>query len=265
MLVDAHVHIDKYTENLNEAITQIIQHRILTVGVSMDVPSYLRTVEVSKSCSYVIPTFGIHPWEAYRYHDNLSQIDEYLESTPLIGEAGLDFYWIKNKGLYPAQVAVFEYLCKWSQSRAKPMNLHTKGAEEQILKTLRAFNLGEEVIIHWYSGPLDLIDSYLAIGSYFTVSVEVLTSSTIQHIAQIIPADRLLLETDNPGGYEWLTRQRGMPVLLLEVLAKVARLKGIDPVSLEDHVSQNWARITSGIPQINKIEGLDLHNGYSSS
>jgi len=246
MLVDAHAHVDKYADVLTEAIRQINQHRILTVGVSMDVQSYLRTVEVSKSCSYIIPTFGIHPWEAHRYWKNLNQIDEYLERTPLIGEAGLDFHWIEDKKLYRAQITVFEYLCSWSQSRAMPMNLHTKGAEQEVLKTLREFKL-DKTIIHWYSGPFDLIDSYLAIGSYFTIGVEILSSSTIQQIAEIIPLDRILLETDNPGRYEWLNKQMGMPLLLLEVLAKVSRVKGIDPISLEEQVGQNWATLTKDI------------------
>jgi TatD DNase family protein len=97
---------------------------------------------------------------------------------------------------------------------------------------------------------LELIDSYLSIGSYFTLGVEVLTSTTIQQIAEIIPADRILLETDNPAGYEWLTNQVGMPVLLLEVLAKVSQLKEMDPISFENLVSQNWKNLTGDIPQI---------------
>jgi TatD DNase family protein len=243
MLIDAHAHIHEYADNLAEAINQINQHSILTLAVSLDVPSYLRTIEIAHSCPQLIPAFGIHPWRAEQYKENLCELDKYLEQTPLIGEAGLDFHWIEDKELYRSQIAVFEYECSWSQRLSKPMNLHTKGAEREVLNTLQQFNIGKS-IIHWYSGPLSLIESYLAIGCYFTVGVEVLTSAAIQKIAEIIPADRVLLETDNPGGYEWLTKEIGMPVVLLEVLAKVSEIKRMETVELRSKLSRNWTDFT---------------------
>ena len=255
MLIDAHAHIHEYTDSLTEAIHQINQHRILTVAVSMDVPSYLRTVEIARSCTYLIPTFGIHPWEAQRYKENLYELDGYLKQTPLIGEAGLDFHWIEDKKLYPAQMTVFEYECSWSQRLSKPMNLHTKGAEREVLKMLKRFNISKS-IIHWYSGPVSVIESYLAIGCYFTLGVEILISGIIQKIAEVIPTDRILLETDNPGGYEWLTKEIGMPAVLLGVLAKVSEIKRMGANELESKLSQNWADFIRGNQQIDRPKGV---------
>jgi Tat protein secretion system quality control protein TatD with DNase activity len=56
---------------------------------------------------------------------------------------------------------------------------------------------------------------------------------SIQDMARLIPLDRPLLETDNPGGYEWLTKKPGMPDPIFEVLSKVASLRGIEPGELE--------------------------------
>jgi len=66
----------------------------------MDVPSYLKTMEIARSSPLIIPTFGIHPWKAGRYADRLHELDGYLEETPVIGEAGPDFHYVKEKGLY---------------------------------------------------------------------------------------------------------------------------------------------------------------------
>jgi len=239
MLVDAHAHIDWYTDALPEALSQIEKLRILTMAVAMDVPSYLKTVEIARSSSYIIPTFGIHPWEASRYTDNLPELDGYLEETPVIGEAGLDFHYIKDKELYPGQVKVFEYQCLWAQRQSKPMNLHTKGAEHEVLEMLNRFGIGRS-IIHWYSGPANLIESYLAAGCYFTVGVDVLNPRKTPGIAEILPLERILLETDNPDGYRWLAKEIGMPDLLLKILEKVAVIKGITTSELENRLWQNW-------------------------
>jgi TatD DNase family protein len=239
MLVDAHAHIDWYTETLPEALSQIEKHRILTMAVAMDVPSYLKTVEIARSNSLIIPTFGIHPWEAARYADKLHELDGYLQATPVIGEAGLDFGYVKDTGLYPGQVKVFEYQCAWARRLSKPMNLHTKGAEQEVLELLRRFGIHRS-IIHWYAGPVSLIESYLAAGCYFTVGVDVLNPRKRQSIAEFLPLDRLLLETDNPGGYQWLAHEIGMPDLLLKILDKVAGIKRITAVELEDKLWRNW-------------------------
>jgi TatD DNase family protein len=239
MRVDAHAHVDRYTDRLVDALGQIEENRILTLSVSMDVESYERAREIAQTSRYVIPTFGIHPWEARRYCDRLDEIESYLRMTPIVGEAGLDFHWVEDKNAYPCQVAVFEHQCKWARVLSKPMNLHTKGAEREVLEAIVRFNIVNP-IIHWYSGPGDLIDSYLSAGSYFTIGVEVLHSLRIQEIARAIPAHRILLETDNPGGYEWLKKETGMPVILVEVLKATARLKGVDEADFERQLEQNW-------------------------
>jgi TatD DNase family protein len=249
MLIDAHTHIDKYAGELDEALRQIDVYRILTICVGMDIPSYLKAKELARLSGLLVPTFGIHPWQARHYCEDLGRLDPYLEQTPIIGEAGLDFFWATEEEYYPCQRKVFRYQCEWAQRLSKPMNLHTKGAEQEILQTLSEFQLRGS-IIHWYSGPLALIDAYLTLGCYFTLGVEILTSTDIQEIAGQIPLERILLETDNPGGYEWLAGPIGMPIILLDVLSKVAEVKGTDPTSLELQLTKNWQEFSAGIEEL---------------
>jgi TatD DNase family protein len=209
------------------------------MAVAMDVPSYEKTVEIARSCPYIIPTFGIHPWEASRYTGNLRELDGYLEETPVIGEAGLDFHYVTDKNLFPGQMKVFEYQCSWAQSLSKPMNLHTKGAEHEVLEMLNRYKIGRS-IIHWYSGPVSLIESYLAAGCWFTVGVDVLNPRKTPGIAEILPLDRILLETDNPDGYRWIANDIGMPDLLLKILEKVSGVKGMTTSEIENRLWQNW-------------------------
>jgi TatD DNase family protein len=246
MLVDAHAHLDRYGDRLADAIGQIEDHRILTVAVAMDVESYLESKALAERSPLIRPFFGVHPWEAPRYQDDLTALDQYLEESPMIGEAGLDFHFVKDERSQEGQRLVFDHQCEWAARLGRPMNLHTKGAEREVLDALRFHRL-KGCIVHWYSGPRSLIDDYLALGCYFTVGVEVLTSKTIAKIAGAIPIERLLLETDNPGAYAWLTGSPGMPALLLDVLAKAAELRGMDANELESRLSANWEAIEARI------------------
>lgn len=253
MLVDAHAHIDWYTDELDEALRRIERHRILTVAVAMDVPSYRRTVEIARSSPLVIPTFGIHPWEAPRWADRLHELDPWLEETPQIGEAGLDFHYVKDEERYPAQLAVFEYLCAAAGRLSKPMNLHTRGADRRVLELLRRYRPAPS-IIHWYGGPLDLVESYLAEGCYFTVGVDVLNPAKRDGIARILPLDRILLETDNPDGYRWLAGEAGMPDLLLTIAERLAAMRGMTAAELEERLWRNWLSFTGEYPAL-PVEG----------
>lgn len=252
MLVDAHTHIDKYAAELvDEALRQIDEKRILSICVAMDIPSYLQIKTLAQRCALLVPTFGIHPWQAKHYCNDLRSLDPYLAETPMIGEAGLDFFWATETEFYPCQREVFRYQCEWARRLSKPMNLHTKGAEQEILETLKEFEL-RGALIHWYSGPLELIEAYLALGCYFTLGVEMLTSESIREIARRVPLERILLESDNPGGYEWLKGPVGMPAILLEVLEKVAEVKKVQKANLEAQLEKNWREFSAG------IKGLEL-------
>lgn len=242
VLVDAHAHLDRFGDRLDEAILQIEEHRILTLAVAMDVPSYLATKSLASRSRRIRPLFGVHPWEAPRYADDLQALDVYFAETPMIGEAGLDFHFIEDKHAHKHQRRVFRYQCEWAARCGKRMNLHTKGAEAEVLDELHAHGLRGS-IVHWYSGPADLVPDYLALGCYFTVGVEVCTSAAVRKLAASLPRERLLLETDNPGAHEWLTGSPGMPALILDVRDAVAELRGVTPAELQGELEENWRRV----------------------
>ena len=228
MFIDAHSHVDRYDlvdeQTLGSALAQITQHRILTISNSMDLPSYKRNLEISEMCSLVLPTFGVHPWNAPEYADRLDDLSEAIEQSPMIGEIGLDHYFVQDTSAYPAQRKVLEFFLGAAREQEKITNLHTKGAEMEVLELLDQYNI-PRVIVHWYSGPLDIFREMVARGVYFTVGIEVLYSEHIQTIAQEIPSKYLLTETDNPGGPKRFIGGPGMPVLVKDVVQGVAEAR----------------------------------------
>jgi TatD DNase family protein len=247
MLVDAHAHLDKYGEQLESALEEIERHRIFTWAVSMDLPSYERNLEIAESCSLVLPTFGIHPRRAPDYASRLSELSSWIERSPAIGEIGLDLHWVEDSSQYPAQRKVFEYLLAAAREQKKIVNLHTKGAEKEVLDLLERYGIAR-AIVHWYSGPLDILRALADYGAYFTLGVEILTSEEIRHIARAVPLDRILTETDNPGGLKWLSGTLGMPKIILEVIEQIAAIKQETAEGIVRAVEENFCRLAGNDP-----------------
>ncbi|MFL0194861.1 TatD family hydrolase [Clostridium sp. WILCCON 0269] len=199
MFVDAHNHLDFYKDssNLNEVLNIIHNNNIKTLGCSMDLNSYIFTKNLSISNKNIIPCFGIHPWKAHENYENLDTFDDYIKECAIIGEIGLDYHWVLEKEKYPYMKRVFEYFSDKAKKYNKITNIHTKGAESEILHTIKKYNL-RTPIIHWYSGDLDILRRLLDYGCYFTISIDIGHSSLTNEIVKLLPLDKILTETDGP-------------------------------------------------------------------
>ena len=254
MLIDAHVHLDKYGDLLDEALRQIESQRIFTVATAMDLPSYLELKNIGERSELVLPTFGVHPRRAPDYANRLPEISRYIETSPAIGEIGLDFHWVKDASTYAAQRKVLEYFIAAAAEQNKFVNLHTKAGEKEILDLLQKYDV-RRAIIHWYSGPRDILRAMIDFGCYFTIGVEVLYSDYIKEIAKAVPDQLLLTETDNPGALRWLKKndEVGMPAAILDVVSLVADLRESTPAKIEQSIQRNFSRLSGNDPGLHQF------------
>lgn len=242
MLIDAHAHLDSYGEHLDSALAEIHRDKIFTVATAMSLPSYKKILEIADRSELVLATFGIHPKNAPEYAGRLKSISRYIEASPALGEIGLDYHWVKDSSQYSAQRKVLAYFLAAAREQSKFVNLHTKGAEREILDLLERYEI-KRPIIHWYSGPLDILRALIQFGAHVTIGVEVLYSAHIRAIAKEVPDHRLITETDNPGGLHWLKRIVGMPHHLHEVIQAIATLKSTSAEAIMRTVQQNFVRL----------------------
>jgi len=240
MLIDAHAHVDYY-KNTDQVLAEIREHQILTLSNAVHPASYRRTLEIAAQCPLVVPSFGVHPWWAAEYVDQLDQMGPLIEQSPLIGEIGLDYLWV-DKVAIPAQQRIFDFFLAAASEQDKIVNLHTKDAEADVLALLRKHQI-RRAIVHWYAGPLDVLQEMIEFGAYFTIGLEILTSKHIQAVAQAVPLDRLLTETDNPGAWEWLVKEPGRPSQVRQVLTRLAEVKQVPLENLNQTIAENLIRL----------------------
>src|SRR5262245_4939264 len=260
MLIDAHVHLDKYGDRLDEALMQIETELIFTVATAMDVPSYEELRKIAERSELVLPTFGIHPRRAAEYAERLPEIGRYIEKSPAIGEIGLDFHWVRDVSTYSGQRKVLEYFIAAAGEQNKFVNLHTKAGEKEILDLLEKYDV-KRAIIHWYSGPMDVLKAMIDFGCYFTIGVEVLYSDYIKQIAMAVPDRLLLTETDNPGALRWLKKndQIGMPVVIKDVANAIAALRQSTTLEIESLIETNFSRLIAGDPWLLSFSNTLAH------
>ena len=253
MLIDAHCHLDRYEENLPYALEQIKQYGIFTISNSMDLPSYKQNVKIAATSDLILPVFGIHPWNASEYIGCLNDLDWAVSESPMIGEIGLDYHFVKETSRYDDQREVFEYFLRAASRQRKIVIVHTKGAESETFQLLRKYNT-ERLIIHWYSGPWHILKAMVEHGFYFTIGVEVLFSQHIQDIAGYLPADQMLTETDNPGGSASLTGHIGTPLLMKDVIGKLAEIRGTSDRIIMATVQDNLIRVGDNDPWLTRVQ-----------
>jgi len=242
MFIDAHAHLDGYDDlgpgALDAALEEIARHRIFTIANSMDLPSYERNLEIAGRSPWVLAAFGIHPWNAHLYAGRPEDLVEPMARSPLFGEIGLDHFFVKDKSRYPAQREVFELILGAAREQGKMVIVHAKGAEREVLEVLDRQAL-PRVIIHWYSGPLRVFREMVDRDFYFTVGGEFMRSEKMRTIARDVPADRLLTETDNPGGPKSYLGRTGTPVFIREIVRGLAEVRGTSEESLAATVRSN--------------------------
>ena len=244
MLIDAHTHLDHYDQTIwPKVLAEISRYNVLCISNATDLVSYTQTREIAKSNALILPTFGIHPWyaveNAHLLETDRTALDAAITQSPMLGEIGLDQRWIEDAATYPIQQHVFEYFLAAARVQDKSVNLHTSGAEALVLQLLEAYDIAH-AIVHWYAGPLDVLHRMIQRGIYFTIGVEVMHSAQIQTIARAIPMALLLTETDGPSGLDWLTGEIGMPHHLEDVLATLAKLKGVSIETMKATVAENF-------------------------
>jgi TatD DNase family protein len=208
----------------------------------MDLIGFEKNKEIAGRQSLVIPTFGIHPWNAPHFADKLDELERALDESVFIGEIGLDYYFVKDKSQYKHQMKVFEFFLNEAKKKDKLVIVHTKGAEDDVLKMLHQYKI-QRAIIHWYSGAIETYEKMIQSDYKFSIGFMVKNSSLIQTIAKQMPIEHLLTETDNPGGYGSYHKKPGMPSLIKDVLNKIAELRECSNEEIESLVWKNFLNI----------------------
>ncbi|UCE09480.1 MAG: TatD family hydrolase [Candidatus Thorarchaeota archaeon] len=243
MLVDVHNHFSFYQEDINRALEDIHENRVLMLSVSTDMLSYNETLELAGLSQFILPAFGVHPMFAHEHIDQLDTIKRIADEALMLGEIGLDRKWTLDASHYPLQESLLEIFLESAQQHDTIMILHVAEAEFEVLDMLEQYSI-RNGIIHDYYGPIDLVEKIIDKDLYFAFDGSYLKSyeSEIRgwkerlETVTMIPDDLFLIETDGPSG-----SPRRMPHEALQMVAeRIAEIRNTTADEITTQSSRNF-------------------------
>lgn len=242
-LLDAHTHINLLQ---HEQATELAQKGLWQFVTATSPDDCARVLDFAKTSHRIIPTCGLHPWRAADFDPRV--LKWCLQQVPIIGEIGLDTVWTDVP--LAVQREVFVHQLQLAVELGKPVILHTKGAEAEVLQWLLRYT-PPKVIVHWYSGNADHLPGYVELGCYFTLGPDIRVNQAVQTVCRQVPLDRLLTETDGTDAIAWVTGEpcslAPVPQVLENTLATAAELRGVTSVQMQDAVYANLLAFLSDL------------------
>jgi len=233
-MIDTHCHlnisplVERVDEVLENAEAEGI-HRVMVIGI--DIPTSEVAVRLAEDHPQIHASVGIHPNDCAKAPDNWqNHIIDLLghKKVVAVGETGLDYYW--DDAPPDLQKLFFRDHLDMALATGKPAVIHNREANDDVLQQVLEHGNSRGVFHCWPAG-WDMAKPLLEKGYHisFTGTVTFKNNVEVQNVAQRMPLDRLMLETDSP----FLTpvphrgKRPNEPKHLKHVAEKIAELREI--------------------------------------
>ena len=260
--VHGHIQFPVFDNDRNEVIKRAREAGIKMIAVGTQASTSKMAIEVAHQFPKdVWATVGFHPSHAVpgHYQDKNEQSETKPENFDIkilrelaadskvvaISECGFDFFYpltqqlgagVRDDSAKKAQENVFSEQAYLAKELNKPLMMHcrpskgTDNAYEYALEVLKdpSFNSLPK-IMHFYAGSLEMAKKLANLGFYFTFGGVITFAKSYDEIIKYLPLDRIFAETDCPYVAPQSHRgKRNEPVYVVEVVQKLAELKGLD-------------------------------------
>lgn len=234
-IFETHAHYDDiaFSENRDFLLRQM--HRegieyIVNIGCSME--SSRGITELVKQYDFLYGTVGVHPEDAGGLTEaDMEELEELSGQDKIlaIGEIGLDYHY--DEPPRDIQKQWFVRQLDLAKRRQLPVVIHSRDAAKDTLDIMKAEHAGKtNGVIHCFSYGVEMAREYLNMGYYIGVGgvVTFKNGKKLKEVAEYVPLDRIVLETDAPYLAPVPFRgKRNCSLYLKYVAEELARLKGI--------------------------------------
>lgn len=248
-IVNTHSHVNTLKElNIDVALKNAQNENIITIVPSTSTEDIFEVDKFVQDHDDVYGYVGIFPEEAKTFTDKtLTDMEEIIRNNKKIvgiGEVGLDYYW--DKSFKELQKEIFIKQIEFANQMNLPLNIHSREAHLDTLEILKKYNKNSTAILHCYSGSSEFAKVCIKEGIYIALGGVVTFKNALKtkEVAQTVPLEYLLLETDDP--YLAPVPFRGkenQPMYVKYVAEEIAKLRGITADEVEKITTQNALKI----------------------
>ena len=252
MIFDTHCHLndEKLLPNVDEIIEsakKVGVNRFLVIG--WDKESSLTAIKLAERFDCVYAAIGFHPENIFDateedFQETMAYIDH--PKVVAVGEIGLDYYWTKDPIKRELQKEWFIKQIDFANEHHKPISIHARDASSDCVNILKEHKPLYGGVMHCYSGSVEQLGDILKLGLYIGLDgpVTFKNAKTPKEVAEIVPLDRLLVETDAP--YLSPHPLRGTvnePKNIVWIVDEIARLRNMSKKHLLDVLYENSNRL----------------------
>ena len=251
MLFDTHTHLNAYqfADDLPEVIDRALKEGVSRmVVVGFDRPTIEIAMDLIEKYDFLYASIGWHPVDAIDMKDeDLDWIEELAKHPKVvaIGETGLDYHW--DKSPKDIQKEVFRKQIRLAKKLQLPLVIHNREATADVVEILKEENAAEVGgIMHCFSGSPETalecvkMNFYISLGGPVTFK----NAKKPKEVANAVPLDRLLIETDCPYLAPHPYRgKRHEPAYVKLVAEEIAALKGLSFEEVAKATTENAERL----------------------
>lgn len=214
----------------------------LCVSVTLD--KFPEVLSLAEQFDNFYASVGVHP-----DYENIEEpsVDALVRlaqhpKVVAIGETGLDYF--RLTGDLEWQRKRFRTHIRAAILAGKPLIIHTRSAAGDTLRIMQeegAHQVGG--VMHCFTESLEMAEAAIEMGFYISFSgiVTFKNATQLKEVAQAIPLDKILVETDSP--YLAPVPFRGktnQPAYVKYVAQEIANLRGINLEAVTQATTQNF-------------------------
>ncbi|KAF6243858.1 DNAase [Nitrosopumilus sp. b1] len=199
-LMDSHIHLSdpQYDSDMEYIKKSMEKLQIKACCVSMDYENSIKTIQISKTNSLILPFIGIHPEKALEKQDSVVDlIDENHASIAGIGEIGLDRTYTENESEFLKQKKVFEELLSLAEKYNKPVSIHSRKTLDEIFDVMTSYSL-DKALLHWFDGSKKQLQKAMDLNFYVSYGPVMIYAQDKQTLLSNTLEEKILVETDGP-------------------------------------------------------------------
>jgi len=249
-LVDSHCHLDfpDLAADLDGILARMADNGVeRAMCISVNLPDLPRVIALAERHPQLWATVGVHP----DYEDTPEpSVDELVRLADhprvlAIGETGLDYF--RLTGDLEWQRQRFRTHIRAARQVGKPLVIHTRSASADTLRIMEEEGAAEVGgVMHCFTESQAVADAAIAMNFVISFSgiVTFKNARDLQAVAQTIPLDCMLVETDSP--YLAPVPHRGktnQPAWVRHVAEFIADLRGVAPEVIAEATTANFERV----------------------
>ena len=250
MLIDSHCHLDfpELAERLDEILARMRDNQVThALCVSVNLADFPKVLALAEKHANLYASVGVHPDYPDVEEPSVDDLVRLAQHPKIvaIGETGLDYY--RLTGDLEWQRQRFRTHIRAARECAKPLIIHTRSSADDTIRLMQEEGAAQAGgVMHCFTETWEVAEAALNMGFYISFSgiVTFKNAKALKEVAQKVPLDRMLIETDSP--YLAPVPFRGKtnePGFVKHVAEEIARLRSCSYEQVAETTTRNFIKL----------------------